>query len=109
MLGETRIPGGLLEPVDGGIEVAGGIVDISDGIPGRGGIVGEGHLLHRKEPLAGVRIVHQRIVAVSALEHVLGDLLAHKVILGEGSELPAGTGIIPCVEKRETLLETHLR
>ena len=76
VLGEAGILGGLLEPLDGRVEVTGGIVDVSYRIAGRGGIVGEGHLLHGEEALAGAGIVQQRIVAVGALEHVLGHLLA---------------------------------
>ena len=109
VLGETGILGGLLEPVDGGVEVAGGIVDVAYGIAGRGGVVGEGHLLHRDETLARAGVILQRIVAVGALEHVLGHMVAAQLILGDGGELPARGGIVAGVEESEALLEMDLR
>ena len=109
MLGEAGILGGLLEPFDGRVEVTGGIVDVSYRIAGRGGIVGEGHLLHGEEALAGAGIVQQSVVAVGALEHILSHLLAPEILLGEGGELAARRRIIAGVEQGKALLEADLR
>ena len=108
VLGEARVLGGLLEPLDGGIEVTGGIVDVPNRIAGRSRIVGERHLLDGQETLTGIGVVQQGIIAVGTLEHILGHLLAPKVLLGEGGELAARSDIVAGVEEGKPFLEADL-
>ena len=108
-LGETRIHRGLGEPVGRLAEIALRIADVTEGILGRGRVVGRRKVLHLLQEHPGDGKVAASESAVTPLVNVFGHLARHQFVLLDAAETVRGLVIETAVEQVLRPAEVHLR
>ena len=108
-LGETRIHRGLGEPVGRLAEIALRIADVTEGILGRGRVVGRRKVLHLLQEHPGNGEIAASESAVAPLVNVFGHLARHQFVLLDAAETVRGLVIETAVEQVLRPAEVHLR